>query len=140
METKFFLCTVCGNVVVKTVDSGMNLTCCNKEMMELIPMDVDGPREKHLPVVEFKGDDTIKVKIGSLAHPMSEDHLIRFIYLETVHGGQIRYLEPGMAPEAVFHFGKDKPLAVYAYCNIHGLWKVDVKRERKGFCYLLSCH
>lgn len=128
MKTKFFLCTICGNVVVKTVDSGANLSCCGMEMMELIPGTIEGVKEKHLPVVECK-DGTVKVKIGSVPHPMTEAHHIIFIYLETERGGQIQYLKKDHPAEAIFHVCKDKPVAVYAYCNIHGLWLTVVDSE-----------
>ena len=127
MATKFFLCTTCGNVVVKVVDSGVVPVCCGDEMQELVPASTDGALERHVPVVECRDDCTIVVKIGSLPHPMAEEHHIVFIYVETANGGQIQYLKPKETPQAVFCVCEDKPLAVYAYCNIHGLWKTDVK-------------
>lgn len=129
MATRFFLCETCGNVVVKIVDSGVGVICCGKEMKELVPSTVDGFSEKHLPVVEHLDECTIKVKIGAVPHPMTHDHHILFVCLETEHGFQIRYLKPGEPAEAVFCGCKDKPLAVYAYCNIHGLWKLDAPSE-----------
>lgn len=128
MTTKFFLCTVCGNVIFKCVDSGVDVVCCGKQMQELIPAtDDSAAREKHLPVVERLTDGKILVKVGSVQHPMAPEHHISFIYLETEHGGQVKYLKPGEAPEAVFDVCCDKPLAVYEYCNIHGLWKTELK-------------
>lgn len=126
MATKFFLCTACGNVVVKFVDSGVTPFCCGKAMVELVSGTSDGAVEKHLPVVEKMGDHTIKVKVGSKPHPMMDEHHIAFIYLETPAGGQIKYLKPGEPAEAVFCNICEKPVAVYAYCNIHGLWKADL--------------
>ena len=127
MATKFFLCTICGNVVFKVVESGVNVFCCGKQMQELIPSTSDAGMEKHLPVVGVEKNGTIKVKVGSTPHPMMPEHHISFIYLETEHGGQVRYLMPDDAPEAVFNVGSDKPVAVYEYCNIHGLWKTEIK-------------
>lgn len=127
MATKFFLCTQCGNVVTKFFDSGVNVFCCGQQMQELIPSTNDFAKEKHLPVVECGKNGTINVKVGSLPHPMMPDHHIVFIYLETEHGGQIKYLNPDQEPEAVFFECKDKPIAVYEYCNLHGLWKTDIK-------------
>lgn len=127
MATKFYLCTTCGNVVVKVVDSGVVPVCCGKQMQELIPGVSDGAYEKHVPVIEKIDDCTIRVKVGSVPHPVTEEHGIRFIYLETAHGGQIKYLSPGMPPEADFCTCKDAPEAVYEYCNLHGLWKSDIK-------------
>ena len=134
MATKFFLCTTCGNVVVKVVDSGVKLVCCGKEMMELTPGTADGAMEKHVPVVEWLDERNIKVKIGSKEHPMTEEHHIVFIYVETEHGGQIRYLDPTGPAEATFRVCKDKPVAVYEYCNIHGLWKADITDCQKEGC------
>lgn len=123
MKTKFFKCTVCGNVAVKVMDSGANLSCCGQEMEELVPRDVEGLGEKHLPVIEALGEGKYKVKVGAVAHPMTREHRIEFIYLETENGGQIHYLKAGEPAEAVFHLCGEKPVAAYDYCNIHGLWK-----------------
>ncbi|MDO4950348.1 MAG: lipocalin family protein, partial [Bacteroidales bacterium] len=118
--------------VSKFVDSGVNVFCCGQQMQELIPSTNDSAKEKHLPVVECEKNGTIKVKVGSLPHPMMPEHHIAFIYLETEHGGQVKYLMPDQAPEAVFFECKDKPIAVYEYCNIHGLWKTDIKEPCIG--------
>lgn len=134
MATKFFLCTACGNVVVKVINSGVKMVCCGKEMMELTPGTADGAMEKHVPVVERIDDRNIKVRIGSQAHPMTKDHHIVFIYLETENGGQLRYLDPTGPAEAVFCVCKDKPVAVYEYCNIHGLWMTDLKQSKEESC------
>lgn len=136
MTTKFYLCTTCGNVIFKFIDSGVDVDCCGHQMLELIPSTNDSVKEKHLPVVECHLNGAIKVKVGSIPHPMTPEHHISFIYLETEHGGQIKYLMPDEAPEAVFHECKDKPVAVYEYCNIHGLWKTEIKDtcEKKSGC------
>ena len=131
METRFYKCTVCGNVIVKVCDSNITPSCCGKYVVDIEPnTSEDGKEEYHLPCVERIDCSTIKVVIGHVAHPMTEQHYIRFVYLETEHGGQIRYLTPGQAPEAIF-FTTDKPIAVYAYCNQHGLWKTTVCREKE---------
>ena len=137
MATKFYFCTICGNVVLKAADSGMDVSCCGTQMEELIPSTSDAGKEKHLPVVEIKDKGTIKVKVGSEPHPMLPEHHISFIYLETEHGGQIKYLKPDEAPEACFNCGKDKPVAVYEYCTVHGLWKTEIKDavcDKKSCC------
>lgn len=77
--------------------------------------------EKHLPVVERSGS-TLTVTVGAVEHPMVDVHHIQWLYVETVQGGHIRYLHPGEAPRAVFELGDETPVAVYAYCNLHGLW------------------
>lgn len=141
MAIRFFKCTVCGNVVVKAVDSGMKLSCCGREMVELVPGESEGSGEKHLPVFEWKDDDVLKVKIGSVAHPMDKTHWIMFICLETERGFQVVNLGPDMKAEAVFHIcKKDRPVAVYAYCNIHGLWRTEVQSDRKNCRFLIGCH
>lgn len=126
MATKFFLCTTCGNVIFKIVDSGVDVVCCGQQMKELIPSTTEIGTEKHLPVVEREVNGAIRVKVGSMPHPMTQAHHISFIYLETEHGGQVKFLTPDEAPEAVFRDCKDKPVAVYEYCNIHGLWKTEL--------------
>ena len=82
-------------------------------------------RKKHVPVVEQDGD-TVKVTVGSVEHPMLEEHFIQWVCLETENGSQIKYLKPGAKPEAVFTLNDDRLVAVYEYCNLHGLWKAEV--------------
>ena len=102
------------------------MTCCGEVMVELVPNTVEASAEKHLPDVTVSGD-SICVKIGSAPHPMEEAHHIAFVYVETGRGGQRKSLNIGETPEASFCFTDDKPIAVYAYCNLHGLWKADIK-------------
>lgn len=127
MTTKFFFCKHCGNVVVKVVDSGVVPVCCGESMVELVPNLADGVGEKHLPVIQKINDCTVRVEVGLMPHPHEEKHHISFLYLETENGGQLRYLDWKKPAEAFFCGCKDKITAVYAYCNIHGLWRVDCK-------------
>lgn len=120
MATKFFKCRHCGNVVIKVVDSKVPIVCCGEKMEELIPNTVDASGEKHLPVVTRIDDCHIKVEVGSVHHPMLPEHHIAFIYVET-ESGVIR-VDLKDKPEAVIAVGNDKPVAVYEYCNLHGLW------------------
>jgi len=122
---RFFVCNHCGNMVGLINDKGIPLMCCGENMTELVPNTVEASVEKHLPAVTLSGD-SISVKMGSAPHPMTDEHYISFVYVETEHGGQRKCLMPGGNPEAVFSFADDKPTAVYAYCNIHGLWKTDI--------------
>lgn len=124
MATKFFKCNTCGNVIIKLVDSRVPVVCCGKPMEELTPNTVDAATEKHVPVVTHIDDNHIKVEVGSVAHPMSEEHHIAFIYVETEDGG-IR-IDLKDKPEAVVYLGEAKPVAVYEYCNLHGLWKIEL--------------
>ena len=124
MATKFFKCRHCGNVVEKVVDSGVAVICCGEKMEQLVPNTVEASGEKHIPVVTRIDECTIKVEVGSVAHPMTPDHHIAFIYVETEDGG-IR-VDLKDKPEAVVCTCGSKIKAVYEYCNLHGLWKVDM--------------
>ena len=86
----------------------------------------EGAREKHLPVVAIDGA-VVTVSVGEVTHPMTEEHFIAFILLQTERGDQVVRLHPGDAPQAVFAVAPgDKPVAAYAYCNLHGLWKTEI--------------
>ncbi len=124
MATKFYKCRHCGNVAVKFVDSGVKMVCCGEQMMELIPNTVDASNEKHVPVVEWLDEFTMKVKVGSEPHPMIPEHHICFVYVETKDGG-IR-VDLKDKPETVIHLTDENPVAVYEYCNLHGLWKTEL--------------
>lgn len=124
-EQKFFRCKQCGNLIGLINDGGMPIICCGEPMEELLPNTVEAATEKHIPEVSVK-ERLVHAKIGSVAHPMTEEHHIDFIYLLTENGGQIKRLKVGTEAAAIFAVLNDKPLAVYAYCNLHGLWKVDV--------------
>lgn len=124
-ELKFYICKHCGNLVELIKAGGGTLVCCGEPMTELKPNTVDASQEKHVPVVTVAGD-TVKVVVGAVAHPMTEEHSIQWIYLQTAHGGFCRCLKPGEAPEAEFTLNGDAAVAVYAYCNLHGLWKKEL--------------
>lgn len=124
---KFFICRHCGNIIGMIYASGVPVVCCGEEMEELVANTTDGAHEKHVPVVEVKGN-VVDVKVGSVAHPMVEAHYIQWVYLETKHGGQRKALKPGDAPHVTFTVIDDEPVAVYEYCNLHGLWKTDIKK------------
>ena len=125
-KQKFFICNHCKNLIGFIEDKGVPIVCCGSNMTELVPNSVDASGEKHLPKVTLSGDN-IKVQVGSVPHPMAEEHYIPFIYVETEHGGQRKCLKPGDDPSAEFSFVDDIPVAVYEYCNLHGLWKTEVK-------------
>jgi len=122
---KFFICKRCGNIAELINSKGVPLVCCGEKMTELIPNTVDASLEKHKPVVTAS-DSSITVEVGSIPHPMQYDHLITFVYVETERGGQRKYLKAGEEPKLMFSFSNDKPIAVYAYCNLHGLWKTEI--------------
>lgn len=122
---KFFICEHCGNLVGVIHDAGVPMMCCGQKMTQLIPGTVEASVEKHLPVVTVDGDK-VKVEIGSVAHPMAEEHSILWVYLQTDKGGQRKNLKVGEAPVAEFSLLDEKPVAAYAYCNLHGLWKTEI--------------
>ncbi len=124
-EAKFFICKHCGNLVTKIHDSGAPLTCCGEKMTLLEPNTVDAATEKHVPVVTVDGNNVI-VTVGSVEHPMAEEHYIQWIYLLTDKGFYVRVLEPGTKPHAVFDLNDETPLVAYEYCNLHGLWAKEI--------------
>ena len=123
MEQKYFICERCGNIVTMVQDKGVPVFCCGQKMTPLVPGTVEAAHEKHIPVYTVEGN-TVHVKVGSVDHPMLEEHFITWISLQTRQGSQIKYLKPGEAPAADFALTEgDAVEAVYAYCNLHGLWK-----------------
>ena len=124
MATKFYKCAHCGNVVQKVVDNKVPVFCCGQKMEELVPGTVEASVEKHLPVVTDLGNGVLRVEVGSVYHPMLDEHHIAFVYVETERGG-IR-IDLKDEPVCEVYVGQDRPVAVYEYCNLHGLWKVDL--------------
>jgi len=125
-KQRFFICEHCGNLIGLIRDEGVPMVCCGDEMTELVPNTVEASMEKHLPEVSVSGG-FIEVKIGSAPHPMETAHHIAFVYLETDRGGQRKCLKTGEEPRVLFNYVDDNPVAVYAYCNLHGLWKTEIK-------------
>ncbi len=125
MKAKFFICRHCGNIITMMHNAGVPVVCCGEKMEALVPNSTEAAGEKHLPVVTLK-DGAVYVNVGSVNHPMLDEHFIEWIYLETENGGQFKYITLGEAPEAVFAIGGDKPVAAYAYCNLHGLWVTEI--------------
>ena len=124
-ENKFYICEKCGNIAGLINASGVPMMCCGQKMTKLEAGVVEASREKHIPVVKVEGNN-VRVEVGSVAHPMSEEHSILWVYLETDKGGQRKCLEVGKEPVVNFSLADEKPVAVYAYCNLHGLWKAEV--------------
>ena len=124
-ENKFYICEKCGNIAGLIHASGVPMMCCGQKMTKLEAGVVEASREKHIPVVKVEGNN-VRVEVGSVAHPMSEEHSILWVYLETDKGGQRKCLETGKEPVVSFSLSDEKPIAVYAYCNLHGLWKAEI--------------
>lgn len=123
MEMKFYRCKHCGQIVAIVKKTGVPIICCGEPMEEMVPGTVDASLEKHVPVYEVK-DNKVVVKVGSVEHPMVEEHYIEWIALETKLGNQRKALKPGDAPEVCFSLCEgDEVLSVFEYCNLHGLWK-----------------
>ena len=123
MEQKFYICKHCGNIIAKVKDSGVPVVCCGEKMSELIPGTTDAAVEKHVPVYEVK-DGKVYVTVGSVEHPMLPEHYIEWVSLQTKQGNQRKVLKAGEAPKVSFKIcDGDEVEAVYAYCNLHGLWK-----------------
>ena len=124
-NVKFYVCPHCGNIIEMVHDAGVNPVCCGQKMKELIPGSVDASVEKHVPAVK-SADGIVEVNVGSVDHPMVDVHWIEWVELVSDKGIQRKYLNPGEAPNVKFILGGEKPLAVYAYCNLHGLWKAEI--------------
>lgn len=123
MKQQFFICKHCGNIIAYVKDSGVRVSCCGEEMKELIPGTTDAAREKHVPVYSVE-NGTVSVNVGEIDHPMLAEHYIEWVSLQTKFGNQRKQLKPGDAPSVTFALSDgDEVEAVYAYCNLHGLWK-----------------
>lgn len=123
MEMKFYICEHCGNMIAMVRNKGVPVMCCGQKMTEIVPGTTDAAVEKHVPVFEVE-DNIVHVKVGSVAHPMLDEHYIEWIAVQTTAGNQRKALKPGDAPEACFALCEGEEVeAVYAYCNLHSLWK-----------------
>jgi len=115
-----YKCEICGNIVAMVHPGGAPLFCCNQKMNLMTENTVDAAKEKHVPVIEI-GADSITVKVGSVAHPMTEEHYIEWIELQADGKSYRQFLKPGEKPEATFPVIAKKVTA-REYCNLHGLW------------------
>ena len=123
METKFYICKHCGNIVALIRDCGVPVQCCGEKMQEITPETSEGSREKHLPVCTVNGE-TATVSVGETEHPMTPEHYIEWVCLESEEALQIKKLNPKKSPKISFSLSEgDKVRAVYAFCNQHSLWK-----------------
>ena len=114
------------SIIMLIGGSGQDISAGGKPMQFLKANTTDAAQEKHVPQVTVDGNK-ISVKVGSVAHPMTEAHLIQWIYLQTKRGGQYVHLTANDKSEAEFILADgDEPIAAYEYCNLHGLWKADI--------------
>ena len=123
---KFYICKHCGNIVTKLTSAGVPIKCCGENMVLLEAGVTDAAVEKHVPAVTVEGN-LVKVSVGSVAHPMTAEPYIPWVALETETSASVEWLQPEQAPEVVFALAEgQKPKAVYAWCNLHGLWKAEL--------------
>ena len=116
MQQKFFICEHCGNIIAMVKDTGVPVMCCGQKMTEIVPGTTDA-------AVEIRGN-MVSVTVGAAEHPMLPEHYIEWISLQTKSGNQRKVLQPGSEPKACFAIcDGDEVEAVYAYCNLHSLWK-----------------
>ena len=122
MKIKLFRCNHCGNIVVKLAGGKVAPTCCGEKMTELKPNVVEASVEKHLPVITKEGNE-VKVSVGSVLHPMTEEHNIQFAVLVTNKGYKINFFKVDDTPETTFALVKgERVKEAYAFCTLHGLW------------------
>ncbi|MCI2046639.1 MAG: desulfoferrodoxin [Faecalibacterium sp.] len=125
-ETKFYICRHCGNIIAMVHASGVPVVCCGEPMHEIVPNTTDAAQEKHVPQISVQGS-LVTVTVGSVEHPMLKEHSIQWVALETKQGIQRKEMHPEEAPKVTFALTEgDAPVAAYAYCNLHGLWKASV--------------
>ena len=122
MELKLYVCRHCGNVVWKIVDKGVPVMCCGQKMEELVPGTTDAAQEKHVPAIRREGDK-VTISVGSVTHPMMEEHYINLIAAVSGDTVTVRLPKPGDDPSMTVE--SKEPVAAYEYCNLHGYWKAE---------------
>ena len=122
MEQKFYICEHCGNIIAMVKESGVPVVCCGQKMTKLVAGTTEASLEKHIPVYTVE-NNKVHVVVGSVEHPMVPEHYIEWVSIQTKFGNQRKALVPGQKPEVCFSICEgDEVEAVYAYCNLHGLW------------------
>lgn len=122
---KFFICNHCKNIITMVDDAGVPIMCCGQKMELLTENTVEASGEKHVPSVKVD-NNIVCVNVGTVDHPMTSEHYIKWVCLETDKGNYIKHLNPDQNPHVDFAIKDEKPLKVYAYCNLHGLWSKEV--------------
>jgi superoxide reductase len=120
-KLQIYKCEICGNIVEVLHGGAGELVCCGQPMKNLTAKTADVGKEKHVPVIE-KTAGGVKVKIGSIPHPMEEKHYIEWIEIIADGKAYLQFLKPGEAPEAIFKI-EAKTITAREYCNVHGLWE-----------------
>ena len=120
---ELFICSHCGNIITKIENKKVPVSCCGEFMKKIEPNTFDGAVEKHVPKFTVE-NNLVKVSVGEVEHPMVEEHFIKWIILETTKGFSVKYLNFSEKPYAEFVLSSDeKVVAVYEFCNLHGVWK-----------------
>jgi superoxide reductase len=120
-QKEIYKCEVCGNIVEVLHNGGGQLVCCGQPMTLMNEKIKDMGNEKHVPIIE-KNEEGVKIKVGSVPHPMTEEHHIEWIEISTENGESKKFLKSGQPPETMFPV-KNNKVKSRAYCNLHGLWK-----------------
>lgn len=121
-----YYCKHCKRICY-TYPKDSTLVCCGDEMTLLQPKTMDTGNEKHLPVVKRMEGNLISVEIGSVPHPMLEEHFIQWVFIEQGDKYQIKTFKPGEEPKALFYVDENLPVKVFEFCNLHGLWMTEIK-------------
>ena len=125
MEQKFYICEHCGNIIAMVKESGVPVVCCGQKMTKLVAGTTEASLEKHIPVYTVE-NNKVHVVVGSVEHPMAHEHYIEWVSIQTKYGNQRKQLKPNQEPKVCFALCEgDEVEAVYAYCNLHGLWKAE---------------
>ncbi|MBO5769783.1 MAG: desulfoferrodoxin [Spirochaetales bacterium] len=125
MKSEFYRCPICGNIVYLVEGNAEHLSCCGKKMEKLVAGSVEAAREKHIPDVK-KEDGKVIVQVGEVIHPMIKEHHIGWIAAVSEDSVEFKYLKPEEEPKAVFCNKDGRIKAVYAWCNLHGLWVKEI--------------
>jgi superoxide reductase len=120
-KLEVYKCEKCGNMVEVIHGGPGELVCCGEPMKLYKENTVDAAKEKHVPVIE-KADGGLKVKVGSVAHPMEENHYIEWVEVLVGDKAYRQFLNPGESPEATFDLPAEGVVA-REYCNLHGVWR-----------------
>ena len=123
-NVRFYRCNICGNIIGLIHGDMEHMQCCGQKLELLKANSTDAATEKHVPVYEVK-EDKLVVKIGEVLHPMTEEHYIGFVAIASDNGLDIVNLKPGDDP--ICEFPLVSKGTIYAYCNLHGLWKCEIK-------------
>jgi superoxide reductase len=124
-EKKFYRCNHCGNIFGVIYDAGVVPVCCGEPMEALAANSTDAAQEKHVPVIERDGASVV-VKVGSVPHPMLDEHYIQWVLVTQGDFSEMAALKPGEEPSAAFTLpDASAPILAYEYCNLHGLWKAE---------------